>query len=133
VATKKPVHVVIVDDDYAIRETVHALLEDEGYAVSEATDGLAALDLLRGCPPSVVLLDLMMPRLDGAGVLGAAAGDKRLANRHAYVLVTATSQTMPLAFVNLLINLSVPVLHKPFDINDLLDIVARASKRLGLS
>src|SRR5258706_3067354 len=125
VGGKKQVRVLVVDDDYAIRETIRALLEDEGYAVVEAQDGMAALESLRDGPPSVVLLDLMMPRLDGAGVLGAVAGDKRLASRHAYVLVTATSQTLPLAFVNLLSNLAIPVLRKPFDIDAVLDAVAQ--------
>jgi CheY-like chemotaxis protein len=78
----------------------------------------------------VVLLDLMMPKLDGAGVLGVVAGDRHLANQHAFVLVTATSQTLTLAFVNLLTNLAVPVLHKPFDIEALLDHVQRAAGRL---
>jgi CheY-like chemotaxis protein len=122
--------VLIVDDDTAIRETMRFVLEDAGHEVEEAGDGLAALDLLRSAEQStVVLLDLMMPKLDGAGVLGAVAGDRALAVRHRYALITATHQTLSLAFVNLLTSLSVPVVRKPFDIDVLLDLVHEMSKQ----
>lgn len=117
-------HVLIVDDDQGIRETVRLVLEDAGHRVAEAGDGLAALDALRASgAPAVVLLDLMMPRLDGAGVLGVVAGDGKLARRHAFVLVTATHHTLNLTFVNLLTSLHVPVLHKPFELDSLLTTV----------
>jgi CheY-like chemotaxis protein len=123
--------VLLVDDDQAIRETLRFVLEDAGYQVLEASDGLAALQALRDAPSGmVVLLDLMMPKLDGAGVLGAVAGDRRLAKRHAFILTTASHQTLSLAFVNLLTNLAVPIVHKPFELDDLLAIVERAAQRL---
>lgn len=125
-------HVLVVDDDAAIRDTVRFALEDSGYTVSEAADGLAALKQLRTRhEPTVVLLDLMMPGLDGAGVLGAVAGDRRLASQHAYILVTANTKTLTLAFANLLQSLSVPILNKPFDVDDLLDSVAVAARRIS--
>ncbi|MBF6589727.1 MAG: response regulator [Ktedonobacterales bacterium] len=126
------VRVLIVDDDQAIRETLRFLLEDAGHHVAEAADGLAALnDLRRTEDRTVVLLDLMMPKLDGAGVLGAVAGDRRLSSQHAYALVTATHQTLSLAFMNLLSSLSVPMVRKPFDIDALLDLVERMADRLN--
>ena len=125
-------HVLVVDDDEAIRDTLRFALEDSGYVVSEASDGLAALKALRAAPNrTVVLLDLMMPGLDGAGVLGAVAGDQRLATQHAYILVTASTKTLTLAFANLLTSLSVPILNKPFDVDVLLDIVAGAARRIS--
>lgn len=124
-------HVLVVDDDEGIRETLRFALEDANHIVHEATDGIAALDTLRKSKlPMVVLLDLMMPGLDGAGVLGAVSSDRRLATQFAYILVTANSKTLPLAFVNLLTNLEVPLLSKPFDIDRLLDVVDRAAARL---
>jgi CheY-like chemotaxis protein len=123
--------VLLVDDDRSIRETVRLVLEDAGYQVLEAADGLAALEMLRNAPSGlVVLLDLMMPKLDGAGVLGVVAGDRRLAQRHTFILTTATHQTLSLAFANLLANLSVPVLRKPFELDELLATVERSSQRL---
>lgn len=124
--------VLVVDDDEAIRETVRFALEDVGYVVDEAADGLAALRKLHAASaPSVVLLDLMMPGLDGAGVLGAVAADGILSRRHAYVLVTASNRTQTLAFANLLSSLQVPTLAKPFDIDQLLHTVEAANGRLS--
>src|SRR5260221_5663693 len=69
------VHILVVDDDDAIRETLRFALEDAGYQVSEAAEGMAALRLLRATRDRMwVLLDLMMPGLDGAGELGARSG-----------------------------------------------------------
>jgi two-component system, NtrC family, nitrogen regulation response regulator NtrX len=117
--------VLIVDDDTSIRETLRYLLEDAGYAVFEAQDGLQALDHLRKAPaPMIVLLDLMMPRVDGAGLLGTVAGDTRRLRRHRYIMMTAGHQTLSLAFAHLLSDLSVPVIHKPFNIDKLLDTIA---------
>lgn len=124
--------VLVVDDDAAIRETLRLVLEDAGYTVEEAGDGMAALRLLRTArEPMVVLLDLMMPGLDGAGLLGTVAGDQRLAERFAYLLVTANNKTLPLAFANLLRNLDVQVVTKPFDVDHLLGIVDQAARRLA--
>lgn len=123
--------VLLVDDDQAIRETLRFALEDAGYQVLEAPDGIAALQALRDAPSGiVVLLDLMMPKLDGAGVLGAVAGDRRLAKRHAFILMTASHQTLSLAFANLLTNLTVPIVHKPFELDELLATIERAAQRL---
>jgi CheY-like chemotaxis protein len=57
--------VLIVDDDAGIRELLRRMLEPEGYAIVEAENGRVALERLRGMSPSVVLLDLMMPEMDG--------------------------------------------------------------------
>lgn len=124
--------VLIVDDDEGIRETIRFALEDAGYTIAEASDGLAALKQLRaGRDRMVVLLDLMMPGLDGAGLLGAVAADAQLSSQYAFVLITANTKTLTLAFATLLQNLSVPVLTKPFDIDTLLDAVATAAHRLA--
>lgn len=59
--------VLLVDDDFDLRETLADILSDEGYAVAGAADGLEALEWLRANPaPRLVLLDMMMPRCDGA-------------------------------------------------------------------
>lgn len=124
--------VLIVDDDEAIRETMRFALEDAGFTVDEAADGLAGLRALRGVrAPMVVLLDLMMPGLDGAGVVGSIAADQSLARRVSVVLITASSRTLPLAFVNLLSELSVPVINKPFDVDKLIAAVTQAAQRLA--
>jgi CheY-like chemotaxis protein len=57
--------VLVVDDDASVRQLLRRMLEPEGYVVVEAEDGRAALERLRDVSPSVVLLDLMMPEMDG--------------------------------------------------------------------
>src|SRR5579872_3554693 len=60
--------VLVVDDDADIR-FVSELLVDEGYVVDCASDGAHALQRARDVPPAAILLDLMMPVLDGWGFL----------------------------------------------------------------
>jgi len=57
--------VLVVDDDDGLRQLLRRMLEPEGYAVVEAENGRAALERLREISPSVILLDLMMPEMDG--------------------------------------------------------------------
>lgn len=125
-------HVLIVDDDEDIRISMRAALEDVGgHTVLEAADGRAALDVLRASErPLVVLLDLLMPRLDGIGVLEAVAADETLATRHAYVLVSVSRRATSLEFPASLA-LAVPIVPKPYDIDALLDAVAQASSRVN--
>ena len=57
--------VLVVDDDPAIRELLSMALEAEGYRVVCARNGREALDKVRRDPPDAILLDLMMPTMDG--------------------------------------------------------------------
>jgi len=64
-------NVLVVEDDQGVRETTVAILREEGYVVVQAADGVDALELLRGHDIDVLLLDLRLPRMDGAAVLEA--------------------------------------------------------------
>jgi CheY-like chemotaxis protein len=57
--------VLVVDDDVALRQLLRRMLEPEGFKVVEAENGRVALERLRELTPSVVVLDLMMPEMDG--------------------------------------------------------------------
>jgi two-component system, OmpR family, response regulator MprA len=61
----KPARILIVDDEPAVREALSRSLEFEGYEVRTARNGMAALEQTRLWPPDLVLLDVMMPVLDG--------------------------------------------------------------------
>jgi DNA-binding response OmpR family regulator len=63
--------VLVVDDEPVVRDVLSRYLVREGFAVTEAADGAAALEAVEEVSPSVVLLDLMLPRLSGLDVLRA--------------------------------------------------------------
>ena len=63
--TETPPHVLVVDDDRAVRESLRRSLEFNGYAVSLASDGAEALATIAGRAPDALVIDVMMPRLDG--------------------------------------------------------------------
>ncbi|RJX41475.1 DNA-binding response regulator [Paenibacillus pinisoli] len=58
-------HVLIVDDDPHIRELVSVILAKEGYQVQQASDGKEAMDAMDDAPADMVILDIMMPNMDG--------------------------------------------------------------------
>ncbi|KQT92093.1 two-component system response regulator [Marmoricola sp. Leaf446] len=58
-------HVLVVEDDRAVRESLRRSLEFNGYQVSTASDGAEALAGISGTNPDAVVMDVMMPRLDG--------------------------------------------------------------------
>jgi NarL family two-component system response regulator LiaR len=82
------VKVLIVDDHEVVRQGLRFMLsrEPDFEVVGEAADGRAALDEIRRCAPDVVLLDLVMPGLDGLGVLHALSGEAR---RPAVIVLTS--------------------------------------------
>lgn len=65
----EPKLVLVVDDDPGIQALLELALESEGYRVLIARDGIEALERLDEGIPHVVILDLMMPRLDGPGFI----------------------------------------------------------------
>ena len=67
--------VLVVDDDAAIREMVTQLLEEAGYDTLEAADGVEGLEVARAEQPDVIILDVMMPRLNGFDCAAALKGD----------------------------------------------------------
>jgi hypothetical protein len=62
---RRDLPVLVVDDDAEVRALFRRMLEPDGYAVMEAPNGRAALERLREITPGVILLDLMMPEMDG--------------------------------------------------------------------
>ncbi|HET9563882.1 MAG TPA: response regulator transcription factor [Mycobacterium sp.] len=60
--------ILVVDDDRAVRESLRRSLSFNGYSVALAQDGLEALDLIASDRPDALVLDVMMPRLDGLEV-----------------------------------------------------------------
>jgi len=63
--------ILVVDDDALVREMMRVMLEGSGHAVAEAGDGMAALDFLAAEPADLMIADIMMPELDGIGLIVA--------------------------------------------------------------
>ncbi len=71
--------VLVVDDDASVRDLLGRFLAREGFQVHTAADGSKGLALARSLRPRVILLDVMMPRMDGWTVLGAIKADPEIA------------------------------------------------------
>lgn len=126
-----PKRVLVVDDDTEIQEVISLALGDAGHEVICASDGAAALAVLRHEQRGwVVLLDWMMPGMDGQATLEAVAREDDLHCCSSFTLMTAGARTMPLPLVRLLEKLEVGYLAKPFELDALLEIVDRAHARV---
>jgi threonine synthase len=86
--------VLIVDDTEQARRLIRRILQSQGnYAISEAANGWQALDLARKESPDVIILDLMMPELDGFAVLDRLKADP--ATAHLPVIVVTAKELTP--------------------------------------
>lgn len=109
--------ILIVDDDYGIRDSLTQIFEDEGYDVTSASNGEEAITLLRNhaVHPQVILLDLMMPIMNGWEFRSAQQQDPALAtipvvvisadrqlSQHASVLRANAYLAKPINFATLL-------------------------------
>ncbi len=111
--------VLVVDDDDALREIVADAIADAGYVVIQAENGRVALDKMRAESPCLVLLDLMMPVMDGWEVVAEMEGDPALANVPVCI-VTAQDRIDPPR--------SSCLLKKPVALATLLDTVGQYCK-----
>ena len=113
-----PRPVLVVDDDEAIRAAEHQLLTDNGFRVVQARDGAEALWFMQHDPPSVVVLDVHMPGLDGPSF----ARELRMGLRHVplVILTAAEDPRREADRCN-----AEAYLAKPFDSGDLLRVVKR--------
>jgi chemosensory pili system protein ChpA (sensor histidine kinase/response regulator) len=112
--------ILVVDDDTNIQATLRALLEDEGYEVVVARDGVDALARLEGVQPALILLDLMMPRMDGYTF--AAELQRRGLHPGIPIVVLTAGASARQAAARLG---AAGYAEKPFSINGLLDTVDR--------
>jgi CheY-like chemotaxis protein len=112
--------VLVVDDEPHIRAFVELALEDEGYSVLTAADGAEALEALRTARPSIILLDLRMPGMDGQTFVETYRGTGEAPPAPIVVL---TASRVPVEEAEAL---GVEgILHKPFDVEALLQELAR--------
>ncbi len=120
--TKIKPRVLIVDDEPNIRSFLAMVLEDEGYSVETASDGSEALDKVRRCRPDAVVLDLLMPVMDGWGFLTA----RRTLSAECRCPVLVMSAVGGWSMARELG--ASGFLAKPFDVDVLLDTVRRLTQ-----
>ena len=114
----------MVDDDLDIRSVVSELLTDEGYQVKTAVNGRDALSTLSTWRPDVILLDLMMPIMDGWTFLTTQQASQKL--RCIPVIVMSASHSLTRGDARLEI---ADVVAKPFEIDTFLTKVAALAQR----
>lgn len=114
--------ILIVDDDADIMEMLNAMLEGQGWHVLNAASGEQALRILREEHPDLVLLDIMMPRMNGIEVLREArrvAPGMRVIMTTAYGDVGSYLESMDLG--------ACEYLNKPFETSELLAMISRVA------
>lgn len=111
---------LVVDDEPMVRETLGQVLSEEGYLVDLAVDGESALERIYAARPDVILLDLMMPGMNGRQFLQALRSEPAYAHI-AVLLMTAVHglEVTPLVTLG-----ASEVVEKPFNIEELLNKVA---------
>src|SRR6478609_9783970 len=116
----KNVQLMVVDDEPAIREMCAELLECEGYQVVTAANGLEAVNKLTEAPVDLVLMDMMMPVLDGLTACRLIRADRRLRNLPVVMMTAATN--MP-TYVGEAQQIASAFIPKPFDFDQLVQTV----------
>jgi CheY-like chemotaxis protein len=112
--------VMVIEDDEGIRAALAQALIEEGYLVITAENGRQGLDQLRSGPlPGLILLDLMMPVMDGRAFLEVRAGDPRLADVPVVVVTADTRATHHSSSLD-----AQAILAKPLSLQTLLETVA---------
>lgn len=111
--------ILVVDDDETILSVIEFLLEDEGYCVSVAANGKEALEQIASQAPSLILLDMKMPVMDGWTF---ASAYRKQPGGHAPIIVmtAAYDSHMRASEIN-----AEDFIAKPFDVNDLLALVRK--------
>jgi two-component system, chemotaxis family, chemotaxis protein CheY len=110
---------LVVDDEPIIRDLLQDLLLEAGFDVRCASSGLIALNMLAEWPPDVILLDLMMPVMDGFA-FARACGPAHRGSRPGIIVMSAAMDTQAAAK-----KLGVSGwIQKPFDVEEMLGLVA---------
>jgi two-component system chemotaxis response regulator CheY len=115
--------ILVVDDDELILSGVESALVHEGYPVVTAPDGAAALDVVARHSPGLILLDMMMPLMDGWAF---ARAYRQQAEPHAPIVVMTAAADAARRAADVGAD---AYLAKPFDLVDLLTIVGRMTRK----
>lgn len=118
--------VLIVEDDRNIADLLRLYLEKEGYEVVIANDGLKGVELFKSSQPSLVLLDVMLPGMDGWGVCRAIRSESKTT----IIMLTAKSETEDK--VSGLKQGADDYITKPFEMKEVLARIEAVLRRSGI-
>jgi CheY-like chemotaxis protein len=110
--------VLIVDDDRDVRDAMAELLSDEGYDCVQAKNGLEALAVLKLERPGLLLVDLIMPIMNGVDLLARLRQDPGLRDIPVIAMTAANDRMVG-------VKVDGPVLHKPIDLTLLSQMLAQ--------
>ncbi len=122
------ISILVVDDDEEIRQVLRLVLEKSGHRVRLASDGEEALQAMLQELPALVLLDIMMPRLDGLEVIRQMRADPDLRALPVIAFTALTSQLIEKELFDLGVR---GFMRKPLRIRDLKEMVAMELGALG--
>ena len=117
--------VLVVDDEPAIRALVAKIVDRAGYPVDSARDGAEAIEKLESQDYSVVVLDLMMPNVDGYALIEYVKS--RPGVRPAIIVISAGDSAALRRLDGSVVH---SILRKPFDIDVLGDLIAAAARSM---
>jgi CheY-like chemotaxis protein len=120
------IRILIVDDEFGLADVIAEILAETGYDVAIAINGKLGLLSVAEMMPDLVLLDMMMPVLDGPAMLRALRADPRYAEIPV-VMMTSLPEALPADEVFLYQD----VLHKPFTQEKLLSTLERVLDAVG--
>jgi CheY-like chemotaxis protein len=120
--------ILIIDDEAPIRENLAQLLRLEGHETHQAADGIAGLDAARRLRPELIFCDILMPGIDGYGVLAGIRGSPELAATPFLFLTASANQD---ARAQALKRGADDYLVKPFKIADVLEVIAQQLDKTG--
>ena len=126
-ADEREARVLVADDDQSIRKLVCTIVKREGIRVDCVGDGVEAIDCLKKNEYAVILLDLMMPRLDGFGVIRYLK-EHPPAVKPVVLVITAYADQK---FKEVDPDIVAGVLRKPFEVADLGNIVRQCATDLS--
>ena len=122
------VRILIVDDDKEIRDFMQSLLEKDGFVVKTLGDSTLVEDEIRQGDYHVMILDLMMPKLDGIEVLKKI----RAIDSDIAVIIFTAHPNLDSAVASMKLD-AVDYIKKPFNVDEFREVLARVMKKKGLA
>ena len=122
------VRILIVDDDKAICDFMQSLLEKDGFVVKTLSDPTLVEDEVRAGDYHVLILDLMMPKMDGIEVLKRI----RAVDSDIAVVIFTAHPNLDSAVASMKLD-AVDYIKKPFNVDEFRDVLSRVMKKKGLA